>query len=81
MSRHLCSTLTNGKDWTHCCICDGRIHETGCTSRRDRHKDCCEARHKMLFDSGQTKGLSDTSFFMWSAEDLLGWHPNDKGKP
>jgi hypothetical protein len=73
MPRHQC-----GRDgWHHCPICDGRIHEDGCTSKMDPRKDHCPERHKMLFDRGQIKGLSDDSFFMWSPEHPEGFHPSD----
>jgi hypothetical protein len=60
-----------------CVVCEGRIHLPGCTSRRNRLKDCCPARHKMLFDQGHTRGLDDSSYVMWSPEHPGGYHPND----
>jgi hypothetical protein len=54
-------------EWPHCSVCDGRIHEPGCTAKMRPAVDCCPARHKTLHDQGQTKGVNDS----------LGWHPND----
>lgn len=47
--------------WATCTVCNGRIHLVGCTTRRDKHKDCCEARHKMFRDKGLVYGLADKS--------------------
>lgn len=71
--RHQC-TNPGTNDWSHCCICDGRIHLDGCTSKRNRQKDCCPARHKMLHDQGHTRGLADSSFLMWTPEHPEGLH-------
>ena len=49
-----------------CCACDGRMHRSGCTSRRDPKKDCCKARHRKLYDQGQVRGLYDSSVHMLS---------------
>jgi hypothetical protein len=68
---HLCSNIG---EWRHCCICNGRIHEDECTSRKDRSKDCCPAPHKMLFDAGEKRGLTDDSMAMWSPEYPQGYH-------
>ncbi len=47
-------------------VCDaGRMHEEGCTTRKNFRIDCCEARHKALFDHGYTKGFADSSIDMW----------------
>ena len=59
--RHDCGRTANGWAWTHCSVCNGRIHEPGCTSRRNRLKDCCKARHEMLAAQGHTFGLADSS--------------------
>ena len=68
------------QDWPHCCICDGRIHDEGCTSKRNKDKDCCPARHKMLHDQGVTRGMYDESQAMWSPEFPQGYHdPHVKG--
>ena len=69
--RHVCNA--HGQ-WSHCCICDGRIHQEGCTSRMNPAKDCCPARHKRLHDAGQTRGLLDDSQAMWSPEHPQGYH-------
>jgi hypothetical protein len=37
---------------------------TGCTSRRNPKLDCCKARHRKLFDGGQTHGIYDDSQHM-----------------
>jgi hypothetical protein len=68
--RHLCGQ----QGWAYCCVCDGRIHERGCTSRMNRMKDCCAARHKMLYDQGQTRGIGDESQAMWSEKNPMGYH-------
>lgn len=47
-----------------CTVCEGRIHHKGCTSRPNKHKDCCPARHQMLFDAGHTVGIIDKSVSM-----------------
>lgn len=76
MSRHNC-----GQDGWHICpICNGRIHEDGCTSKLDKQKDHCPERHKMLHDTGQTRGLADNSFFMWTPEFPEGVHFSDLKK-
>lgn len=59
--RHECNKGANNVAWSICCVCEGRIHLPGCTSKRDRKKDCCEARHKMLAEQGHLFGLSDSS--------------------
>ena len=63
--RHQCGKAANGRAWQICTVCDGRMHLTGCTARMDPAKDCCTARHKMLFEQGQTVGLNDSSQPMW----------------
>lgn len=64
-------------EWPMCIVCDGRIHLPTCTAKMNKNKDCCPARHKMLHDQGQIKGIFDASFFMWSEEYPQGYHPND----
>lgn len=54
--------------WAVCTACLGRLHHVGCTGRRDKEKDCCAARHKMLFKQGHTRGLDDSSVVMWCPE-------------
>ena len=61
-------------EWPMCCTCDGRMHDPGCTSRRDKHRDCCPARHKMLYDAGQVRGIYDESQAMWSEAHPQGYH-------
>jgi len=56
--------------WPTCTVCNGRIHHPKCTSKRNKQKDCCPARHKMLHDAGQIFGLSDLSVKMWEKGDL-----------
>ncbi len=68
--RHDCAPKGH---WSHCCICDGRIHLDGCTSRRTV-KDCSPDRHKMLFDAGQVRGINDDSFLTWSPAHPSGMH-------
>jgi hypothetical protein len=55
--------------WALCTACKGRLHLPDCTSRMDRMKDCCPARHKMLHDQGHIRGLDDSSVVMWSPTD------------
>lgn len=62
---HLCS---NFGGWRICTACKGRIHQPECTSRKDKHKDCCPARHKMLHDGGMTYGIDDNSVKMWEGK-------------
>ena len=62
---HKCS---NHGGWRICTACQGRLHQPDCTSRKDRHKDCCPARHKMLHDAGQARGIDDSSAVMWSGK-------------
>jgi hypothetical protein len=62
---HLCS---NAGEWRHCTACQGRMHQPQCTSRKDKRKDCCPARHKMLHDAGQVRGIDDSSVIMWNPE-------------
>jgi hypothetical protein len=78
MARHECGKMTNGKDWMHCCICNGRIHLEGCTSERNKNRDCCPARHKMLYDAGHTRGISDDSFLMWTPYFTEGVHESGR---
>jgi hypothetical protein len=68
--RHNCGL----PEWRICCVCDGRIHWEGCTSKRRASHDCCPARHKMLHDNGTTRGISDSSMAMWSKAFPEGYH-------
>jgi hypothetical protein len=54
-------------DWPRCTVCDGRLHDQGCTSKRRKEIDCCPARHKMLHDQGITRGIYD-KIPMWTGE-------------
>jgi hypothetical protein len=67
--RHNCGD--NGKGWQICCVCGGRIHEAGCTSKQDWKKDCCAARHNRLADLGYTVGIDDSSMDMRTGENVL----------
>lgn len=71
--RHKC----NQPEWSHCCICDGRIHEEGCKARMSQDRDCCPEPHKMLHDRGQTRGIGDSSFIMWTPTHPYGVHRTD----
>lgn len=71
--KHLCNRMSNGTNWMHCCVCDGRVHEQGCTSRKNEHTDCCEARHKMLFDKGIRVGVCERSLPMWDPSAPTWW--------
>ena len=73
MARHFCGM----DDWHECCVCDGRIHLPGCTTRPRVDRDCCPARHKMLFNQGKLRGLADTSHLMWTPEHPRGVHFSD----
>lgn len=66
--RHNCNKAANGTSWNLCAACEGRIHSPGCTSKRDKRKDCCEARHVMLHEQGQTTWINDES------QPMLGSH-------
>jgi hypothetical protein len=57
MSRHNCGR--NG--WSLCVACQGRIHDKGCTTRPNKHRDCCPARHYMLYAQGHKVGLDDAA--------------------
>lgn len=59
---HKCSNLGG---WRICTTCQGRIHEPDCTSHKDKNKDCCPPRHKVLHDQGQVRGIDDSSIIMW----------------
>lgn len=61
---HKCNKSANGKGWSICQACDGRIHLQGCTSKRDPKKDCCRERHEVLWGAGQTFGIHDASLPM-----------------
>lgn len=63
--RHLC--FQNG--WATCTVCDGRLHQDGCTSKRNKKKDCCKARHKNLNAQGISHGIFDASRPMFDEKD------------
>lgn len=73
MTRHDCGPRG---EWSHCCICDGRIHLDGCTSRRTL-SDCGPARHAFLFARGHVRGINDSSFLMWSDAHPEGVHRSE----
>lgn len=62
---HQCNKSGGGVTWSLCIVCEGRIHASGCTSRRRPDLDCCEARHRKLHDSGRVWGLGDASLPMF----------------
>jgi hypothetical protein len=72
MARHECRN-TNDNQWQHCSVCNGRLHLPECTSRRDKNKDCCEARHRMLFEQGQLVGLFDRNLPMYDVNNPTWW--------
>lgn len=67
--RHLCQPPP-GQEWATCIQCDGRIHLDGCTSRRNKERDCCRARHEMLYLQGQTRGIWDRSLPMLKPDEV-----------
>ena len=74
MARHQCAaySVVNGKpSWTICTACEGRIHLAGCTTKRNKHRDCCRERHEMLHAAGQTHGIADASIPMLANLDCL----------
>lgn len=59
------NSYNSAKDtWFTCTVCDGRVHQKGCTSKRNPLKDCCKERHLMLYNQGHKKGIVDSSFDM-----------------
>ena len=54
--------------WALCTVCQGRLHRDDCTTRKNKLKDCCPARHKMLHDAGQIMGIDDSSRRMWEGK-------------
>jgi hypothetical protein len=62
---HNCRSAGGGREWSHCTGCDGRLHIPGCTAKLNPKRDCCAARHKLLFDAGITRGIYDDSFAMY----------------
>lgn len=58
MNAHKCK---NVGEWRTCSVCEGRLHDEDCTTTKNKNKDCCWKRHKMLFDQGFTVGLFDSS--------------------
>lgn len=65
--KHKCYGGQNG--WHECTACDGRMHNSGCTPKKNAKKDCCAARHLQLYRSGQVRGIYDDSVHM-----LDGYH-------
>lgn len=66
--KHECNKWINGKQWGHCCVCNGREHMPGCTSKKNPKIDCCNERHRALYLQGQTVGIGDSSQPMWDGE-------------
>ena len=58
--RHLCGIPA----WPMCTVCDGRMHQSGCTSKRKPAKDCCPQRHVEMFRQGILEGQFDGSIGM-----------------
>jgi hypothetical protein len=56
--------MANGRNWSICAACLGRIHFPECTVKRNPKNDCCEARHKHLIEWGLTDGIGDNSLAM-----------------
>lgn len=50
-----------GGHWGHCIICDGRIHEENCCTKRNPKIDCCPERHAALLERGIICGIYDRS--------------------
>jgi len=68
--KHDCGRAINGRrEWPMCTACDGRMHMTGCTTRKNPKVDCCYLRHKKLHDAGQRVGIYDSSVPMLVDED------------
>lgn len=70
MSHHECRFKVNGVEWAICGDCNGRIHMSGCTSKRNKHRDCCKERHRMLFDQGQVYSVYSPEHHI-----LAAWEP------
>ena len=68
--RHQCNRMTS-RVWTICCQCCGRIHHPGCTTKLNKHRDCCAARHRMLHAQGQERGIDDPSLSMLEGVEFL----------
>lgn len=63
-----CKNLNN---WMTCVVCDGRIHKKECTTKMNPEKDCCERRHKLLYNRGYTKGIVDSSINMLDSKSYI----------
>lgn len=83
--RHDCAQalIINGRReaWAECATCGGRMHLEGCTSRRDKKKDCCPARHEMLYQQGHHWGLYDRSQPMLDANEIAALNERLATKP
>ena len=64
--RHTCGV----PEWPICCVCGGRIHQHGCTSKPNWQRDCCDARHKALYDAGYPRGIDDSSQATWNDDPM-----------
>lgn len=62
--KHQCNKQNRNNTWSTCCVCQGRLHEIGCTTKKNKHIDCCQERHQMLYDAGQRVGIDDNSLSM-----------------
>lgn len=71
---HHCNKSGGGVTWSLCSACRGRIHDSGCTSKRNADLDCCEARHHKLWALGELIGLDDASLPMYD-HDHITWAP------
>lgn len=77
LMRHNCNKQDGKQGWSYCATCNGRIHLDGCTARKNKKLDCCEARHEMLYNTGQSRGIADDSMVMWCPSFPGGCHKND----
>jgi hypothetical protein len=44
---------------------------SGCTTKRNKHRDCCKERHRMLFEQGQKTGSFPPHYHILDA-----WEPD-----
>jgi hypothetical protein len=62
---HRCKSMVGRRaEWMYCNACNGRVHESECTSRRNPKVDCCDRRHLDLYAAGHERGLTDASVMM-----------------
>lgn len=55
--------------WQECTACGGRIHRPGCTTKKRPAKDCCDARHRKLYNEGHKVGLYDSTVPMIKSQE------------